>query len=190
METSVVVKFLACRFLFVIHGVLSVYLLYANNKDWRCWALMAPVFLLILEMLYMLLVRKGKEFRYFWPSGFFYILTLLPVIWVIELQLLAARIENHHQLQINNDGNGALLSTSDLGIELSFEVVGKLVCEVGIMIVLIFGRWFMPRGSLSRDQLSALLLGYVGNAADILGLFVCVFLFVSFFVFSSPIFYF
>ena len=27
----------------------------------------------------------------------------------------------------------------------------------------------MPRGDLTRDQLSALLLGYVGNAADIIG---------------------
>ena len=55
------------------------------------------------------------------------------------------------------------------GVTISNEVIGKKVGELGIIIGLISGRWLMPRGSITRDQLSALLLGYVGNAADILG---------------------
>ena len=31
------------------------------------------------------------------------------------------------------------------------------------------GRWLLPRGELTRDQLSSLLLVYVANAADIMG---------------------
>ena len=31
------------------------------------------------------------------------------------------------------------------------------------------GRWLLPRGELTRDQLSTLLLVYVANAADIMG---------------------
>ena len=56
-------------------------------------------------------------------------------------------------------------------MKISNEVIGKKVGELGIIIGLISGRWLMPRGSITRDQLSALLLGYVGNAADILGMF-------------------
>ena len=33
------------------------------------------------------------------------------------------------------------------------------------------GRWLLPRGELTRDQLSSLLLVYVANAADIMGKF-------------------
>ena len=47
--------------------------------------------------------------------------------------------------------------------------VGRLIFELGLIIVIILGRWLMPRGKLTRDQLSALLIGYVGTAADIVG---------------------
>jgi len=48
--------------------------------------------------------------------------------------------------------------------------VGRLIFELGLIIVIILGRWLMPRGKLTRDQLSALLIGYVGTAADIVEL--------------------
>ena len=54
----------------------------------------------------------------------------------------------------------------------SNEILGKKWCEIGIFIGLILGRWLMPRGNLSRDKHSALLLGYVGNAIDIMELFI------------------
>lgn len=37
-----------------------------------------------------------------------------------------------------------------------------------LMLILIVGRWMMPRGQLTRDQLSQLLLVYIGMAADML----------------------
>lgn len=39
------------------------------------------------------------------------------------------------------------------------------------MLLIILGRWMLPRGSITRDQLSMLLLEYVAIAADILELF-------------------
>lgn len=47
----------------------------------------------------------------------------------------------------------------------------KKLCELGLIIVIIIARWCMPRGDITKDQLSALLLVYVGNSADILELF-------------------
>ena len=43
-----------------------------------------------------------------------------------------------------------------------------LALEQFMLCILIVGRWLLPRGSLSRDQLSQLLLVYIGMAADIL----------------------
>lgn len=170
MELFQLLKFLISRLLLFIHGVLSVYLLYDNTKDQRYWSLLLPMMFLLLEIVYTYFVRKGMEFRYFWPSGFFYILTLLPIIWIVELELLSERMaanDKSKQKNVSPSNSGETRVQSDLGI--SNEVIAKKVCEVGIIIGMITGRSLMPRGSLSRDQLSALLLGYVGNAADILG---------------------
>lgn len=37
-----------------------------------------------------------------------------------------------------------------------------------MILVLVIGRWLMPKGEMSRDQLSELLLIYIGLGADIL----------------------
>lgn len=40
-----------------------------------------------------------------------------------------------------------------------------------LLVILVVGRWLLPKGELSRDELSQLLLIYVGTAADIAELF-------------------
>ena len=39
------------------------------------------------------------------------------------------------------------------------------------MLILIIGRWLLPKGDLTREQLSQLLLVYIGTAADIIEFF-------------------
>jgi len=41
------------------------------------------------------------------------------------------------------------------------------VLEQFLLLMLIVGRWILPKGAISHDQLSQLLLVYVGTAADI-----------------------
>lgn len=43
--------------------------------------------------------------------------------------------------------------------------------EQTMLIVLVLGRWLMPKGDMTRDQLSQLLMVYVGLGADILDIF-------------------
>ncbi len=38
-------------------------------------------------------------------------------------------------------------------------------------MVLILGRWLLPKGALTRDQFSQLMLVYIGMAADIVEVF-------------------
>ena len=47
----------------------------------------------------------------------------------------------------------------------------SLLLNQSMMILLIIARWLMPKGDLSRDQLSALLLYYLGTASDIVDFF-------------------
>ncbi len=47
------------------------------------------------------------------------------------------------------------------------ESLWAQVIEQLLLVVLVIGRWLLPKGDLSRDELSQLLLVYVGTAADI-----------------------
>ena len=40
-----------------------------------------------------------------------------------------------------------------------------------LLLLLIVGRWLLPKGKLTHDQLSQLLLVYIGTAADIVEFF-------------------
>jgi hypothetical protein len=46
------------------------------------------------------------------------------------------------------------------------------VLEQSMLFLFIVGRWLLPRGTLSRDQLSQLLFVYIGSASDVMELFV------------------
>ncbi len=43
--------------------------------------------------------------------------------------------------------------------------------EQALLLFLILGRWLLPKGKLTHDQLSQLLLVYIGTAADIVEFF-------------------
>ena len=46
-----------------------------------------------------------------------------------------------------------------------------VIIEQFLMLILIIGRWMLPKGDLTRDQLAQLLLVYIGTAADIIEFF-------------------
>ena len=64
----------------------------------------------------------------------------------------------------------AFLFLSQLQISIPLALTADLwlrVLEQFLLLMLIVGRWLLPKGELSHDQLSQLLLVYVGTAADI-----------------------
>lgn len=82
-----------------------------------------------------------------------------------------------HQASIINLLTDQITDVADVGglssqgiVELDPEdwVAGL---EQTMLIVLVLGRWLMPKGDMSRDQLSQLLMVYVGLGADILDIF-------------------
>lgn len=153
------------RVMFFIHGFLSVWLVTHCLGKPIYWLTIGGVVLLFFEMIYTLLARKGQEYKYFWPSCFFYMSTMIPNIWIVEIDLLEVRINGQ-----STSGNSTVSPAGCFG-NLNSQTLAKHVFELGLIIGLIIGRWLLPRGEITRDQLSALLLGYVGTAADILELF-------------------
>lgn len=71
-----------------------------------------------------------------------------------------------------NEVNRALsiiVSHSQVTVPLEMEPAQWVVMvEQLVLFVLILGRWMLPKGDISRDELSQLLLVYIGMAADII----------------------
>lgn len=96
--------------------------------------------------------------------------SVVPAIWLLELD----KVERRHRIQeetFNFAAAAADLKELDklLGmniklpdIQVDAETWVTLI-EQFLMLVLIIGRWLLPKGDLTRDQLSQLLLVYIGE---------------------------
>lgn len=175
----VLVKGILSRLIFFSHGAVSIYFYTQTSNDNSYWSMMIPVVLLLIESVVVLVHRKGKEYKYFWSSGFLYITCIIQIIWSIEMDLFVSRERNEKETKIEQ--NYTLLSLSEkekldsalylYAYENSKNSSLKKICEIGIILGVLSARWIMTRGSMSKKQLSSLLLLQVGNAADILELF-------------------
>lgn len=179
-------KAIMSRLLFFGHGIACCYLFNKEQTSQYYWFLVAPLVFLFIESCVTCVKRSGREYKYIWPSGFFYITTIMPIIWFIELELSESKESSFDQQtalktvgleydkktdkEKSDIQRQILLNAIDAASAESLQLLKK-ICELGLMICIVIARWLMPRGSLSKDQLSALLLVYVGNSADILELF-------------------
>ncbi|XP_059189026.1 transmembrane protein 26 [Centropristis striata] len=160
---------LLSRFLFAVHGVVTVWRVVAVKEEPLYWLLLTGVALLGVEMAVTLKCTQNAEWKWFSPMVFLYLSTVIPSIWFLELSLLQSK------LPVNNSSGPELHLLARIPItagivELDPEnwVAGL---EQTMLIVLVLGRWLMPKGDMSRDQLSQLLMVYVGLGADILDIF-------------------
>ncbi|XP_036435638.1 transmembrane protein 26 [Colossoma macropomum] len=159
---------LLSRFLFAVHGIVTVWRVVAVKGEPCYWLLLTGVALLGVEMAVTIKCTRNAEWKWFSPMVFLYLSTVIPSIWFLELNLLQSK------LPINS-------SSPDLHLLSHIPIAVGLVeldpenwaagLEQTMLIVLVLGRWLMPKGDMSRDQLSQLLMVYVGLGADILDIF-------------------
>ncbi|XP_067408678.1 transmembrane protein 26 [Emydura macquarii macquarii] len=188
MELLVLLNALVTRLLFVLHSLIGVWRVTEVKKEPKYWLLALLNLLLCLETGLTLKFKQGKGYKWFSPAIFLYLISTIPSLWLLE---------THHETQfcsnettwknISNreDFNQSTESThknegADHHIIESARVfVSQLsrVCETvwtlglhqTLLLLLIIGRWLLPiGGEITRDQLSQLLLMFVGIAADTL----------------------
>ncbi|XP_041087226.1 transmembrane protein 26-like [Polyodon spathula] len=157
------------RVLFAVHGMVTVWRVVSVKGEPIYWLLLIGVGLLGVEMAVTLKCTQNGEWKWFSPMVFLYLSTVIPSIWFLELNLLQSKLS----------ANASHGGTHDLPPNLPIPV--ELIClnpqnwaaglEQTMLIVLVLGRWLMPKGDMSRDQLSQLLMVYVGLGADILDIF-------------------
>lgn len=116
----------------------------------------------------------------FCPSVFLYLSSMVPAIWLLELDKIDRRMRFEAETgNLNLTALGADLKHLDklLGVQIKLPDIQVdpstwiTLIEQFLMLILIIGRWMLPKGDLTRDQLSQLLLVYIGTAADIIEFF-------------------
>nr|XP_057940083.1 transmembrane protein 26 [Doryrhamphus excisus] len=152
---------LLSRILFAVHGAVTVWRVVLVKGD-MYWLLLSGVGLLGIEMVITLRCTDHGEWKWFSPMVFLYLCTVVPSIWLLELNLV--QTPTNETLQITS----IPIDLPDIPLEPESWVAGL---EQTMLIVLVLGRWMMPMGHMSRDQLSQLLMVYVGLGADILDIF-------------------
>ncbi|XP_023337543.1 uncharacterized protein LOC111708415 [Eurytemora carolleeae] len=65
---------------------------------------------------------------------------------------------------------GIPVDLSNIPIQVDNDTL-VLIIEQFLMLILIIGRWMLPKGNLTRDELAQILLCYIGTAADIIEFF-------------------
>ncbi|KAL1771929.1 transmembrane protein 26 [Sigmodon hispidus] len=189
MGGLVLLKALVTRLLFVLHSLVAVWRVTWVKKEHRYWLLALLNLLLVLETVLTLKFKRGRGYKWFSPAIFLYLINIMPSLWLLEThhgnQYCSVQSEKWAQnFSTRGDVNQTLTSHRDIrGMEdilklaLLFIDNLSLVCEpvwtLGLhqtlLLILILGRWLLPiGGTITRDQLSELLLIFVGTAADIL----------------------
>ncbi|XP_029166996.1 transmembrane protein 26 [Nylanderia fulva] len=179
------IKAIITRLVFASHGFIAIWQVTTFKKNPYFWYLSSPIVLLFFEGVFTLTIKESQEWKWFCPSVFLYLSSVVPAIWLLELDKVDRRLKPR-EMDINISENLDLsnLAASDLkhlekalgvdiklpDIQISTETWVTLI-EQFLMLVLIIGRWMLPKGDLTRDQLSQLLLVYIGTAADIIEFF-------------------
>uniref|UniRef100_A0A8C5MZM7 Transmembrane protein 26 n=1 Tax=Leptobrachium leishanense TaxID=445787 RepID=A0A8C5MZM7_9ANUR len=147
------------RALFTIHGVMLVWRVVQVKQNSLYWMLLIGLLLLGVEMAVTLSVTRKGEWKWFSPMVFLYLCSTVPSVFLLELDLVQTRISI-----TNSTANHILMQ----GMNLSQPSQWLVSLEQIMILVLVLGRWLMPKGEMNRDQLTQLLLIYIALGADIL----------------------
>ncbi|EDO40016.1 predicted protein, partial [Nematostella vectensis] len=151
---STVFKAILTRLIFASHAMVAIFWVTLVTKQESLWHLSWILVGLFVETLVCLFYRHGDEYKWVSPSILCYLIAIIPCAWIIELHLLPVRSANVSSILPGVDG----------------EVLTDLI-EQTTLLMMILGRWLLPKGSLTRESLSQLLLVNLAMSADIIEFF-------------------
>ncbi|XP_001358238.3 transmembrane protein 26 [Drosophila pseudoobscura] len=195
------IKAILTRIIFSAHSLLAIWQVTTFKDDIIYWTLCGPLLLLLLEGIFTIMIKKTQEWRWFCPSVFLYLSSIVPAIWLLELDKIERRLQiinasltssnatSPNPNNFSSPSSSLISGPSGSSNSSGMDPVADLLDDAGIklpvisadtwttlieqflMLILIVGRWLLPKGDLTRDQLSQLLLVYIGTAADIIEFF-------------------
>ncbi|KAA0710795.1 Transmembrane protein 26 [Triplophysa tibetana] len=170
------------RFLFILVSLVGVWRVTKVKNDNLYWLLTIVYLPLVAEMIIAFKRRNGQDYKRLTPSILFFLISIIPSIWILELHhqgnrdedLQCKKLDSWETVKSMVSPSSGTLHTETLK---HLERVLTSVCpnawilglHQALLILLILGKWLLPLGvGVTRDELSQLLLVFVGTAADIL----------------------
>lgn len=180
------VKFICAivtRALFILVSLIGVWRVTWVKNNPLYWFLTILYLPLVVEMILTLRRRKGKDYKWFSPAILFFLISIIPTIWILELHheqnkssdTKCTKLDSSEDIRAflhewKNSTNGSVNTQDPLKL-LSTVCANDwiLALQQIVLILLIVGKWMLPiAGGVTRDEMSQLLLIFVGTAADIL----------------------
>lgn len=173
------------RALFVLVSLIGVWRVTSEKKDNTYWFLTFLFLPLVVEMIVTLKRQSGSDYKWCSPPIFLFLISIIPSIWILELHGKTENDSDQPCKKLDSWENMLKLMTPNRTLRnetnhdalMSFKRMLSTVCSndwiLGLhqilLILLIVGKWLLPLGGgVTRDELSQLLLIFVGTAADIL----------------------
>ncbi|XP_061191225.1 transmembrane protein 26-like [Saccostrea echinata] len=172
LSVKFVIKAILVRVLLVTHSIVTIWRTTDVLNNNYYWCLAITNILLIIDGLYTVIRLKGQERKWFCPCFLFYLFSVVPALWLLEID----RVNKYDDLISNDNITDNVQELSQIqGVSIPIKLdpdTWREVLEQSMLFILIIGRWMLPRGTLTRDQLSQLLFVYIGSASDVMELFV------------------
>ncbi|XP_034537879.1 transmembrane protein 26-like [Notolabrus celidotus] len=167
------------RALFILVSLTGVWRVTRVKEDPYYWLLTCLFLPLVAEMVITLRRRKGQDYKWFSPPIFLFLISIIPSIWILELHYQQDKASDTQCKKLDSWENmrNVITFNETQGNLKNFNQVLSAVCSNDwilalhqiLLILLIVGKWLLPLGGgVTRDELSQLLLIFVGTAADIL----------------------
>ncbi|XP_029306011.1 transmembrane protein 26-like [Cottoperca gobio] len=169
------------RTLFVLVSLTGVWRVTWVKKDLYFWFLIFLCLPLVVEMITTLKSRNGKDYKWFSPAIFLFLISIIPSIWILELHHQQFKASEPECKNLNSWENvRKMITLNETQGNFTYQNYLKMLSTVCsndwilalhqiLLILLIVGKWLLPLGGgVTRDELSQLLLIFVGTAADIL----------------------
>ncbi|CAH2322239.1 transmembrane 26 [Pelobates cultripes] len=196
MELIVFLNAIITRLLFILHSIVGVWRVTVIKNDRTYWLLALLNLCMGIEMVLTFKFKKGRGLKWFSPAIFCYLISIAPSLWLLELNhseiikdseplicrenkpldLLSLPVIFSHELRHSKmchlpDHRSLVYNVEDIVKTLTSicQSTWTLGLHQTFLLLLVIGKWLLPiGGGITRDQLSQLLLMFVGTAADIL----------------------
>ncbi|CAL2029861.1 unnamed protein product [Caenorhabditis brenneri] len=152
------------RGIFIVHSIVTIRQTVLISERESVWGFALLSLLIVFEGGYAIIMRAGDERKWFCTSVLLYIVATAPPIWILETRICnwRANMEKSTQGFETIQHPVALKDNSELRLQLLEQL---------LLVNLIVGRWLLPKGDISREQLSQILLAYLAISSDIVEFF-------------------
>ncbi|XP_052815202.1 transmembrane protein 26-like [Mya arenaria] len=164
------------RVLLVGHNVLTVWRVTEALGSPLYWLLAVLNLFLLLELHVVVVKRAGIEYSWWTPCFLFYLGSTIPSIWLLQLQLYDEVTSSGPGPDVTSVSTSAPSTqftgfTTQAPTKLAMNnEVWLIIVQEALVYLLVFSRWLLPRGAVSRAFLADLLLEFLAIASDIMEL--------------------